>query len=220
MDQEPDKKKGLFSRLTDALFVEIEAEEEHAASAGDARPAPAAAAEEARLGQEDEKLLQEILSQVRKEGPLLEQFLELAVSLREIVPQESAAYQAALKALEKTSAAGKSDLLAAADRQLAALAAEKAAFEQSARKKMTALQATGRKAEEVRARISELQKSIQSLEQEEKQLYTQMAAEEKLVRTAQLRFDTVTRQVERDIRGRLEKIRNYLPDAADAAKPG
>lgn len=213
MDQDTEKKKSFFSRIADVIFEEAEpAEAPSAASLPAAATSGQQAAGEGRLSGEDDRLYREIVAAVESRGELLQKFLDLTDSLREIVPQESACFQAALTALGKTSGASKADLLAAADLQLAALEEEKADVAESVQKKLDALQASGKKAETVRARISELQKTIQALEQEEQRLYAEMAVEEKLVRTAQLRFETISRTVERDIRARLEKIRNFLPD--------
>jgi len=158
----------------------------------------------------DDKLRQELLQQLAKEGPLLGQFLELAASLAELIPQESASYQAALRALEQTGGASKDEILASVDNQLAALANEKSVFAESVQKKLAAQQTSTRKGEEIRARISDMQKAIQALEQEEQQLFAKMASEEKLIRTAQMRFDSAAREVERELRSKQEKIRNYL----------
>ncbi|HAD04341.1 MAG: hypothetical protein A2005_01870 [Desulfuromonadales bacterium GWC2_61_20] len=214
MTQESEKKRGFLSRLSDALFEEVEASpEEETATALKTATATAGAAEVAPAPV-DGKLRQELQQQLAKEGPLLGQFLELAASLGELIPQESASYQAALRALEQTGGASKADILASVDNQLAALASERTIFAESVEKKLAAQQATTRKSEEIRARISELQKSIQALEQEEQQLFAKMASEEKLIRTAQMRFDSAAREVERELRSKLEKIRNYLPDSS------
>lgn len=210
MPQEPEKKKGLFSRLSEALFEEVETAPE---SVGQPAAVPSEASpSKGEASGVDEKLHHDLLKQLADEGPLLGQFLELAATLADIVPQESASYQAALKALEKTTGAGKKDILAAVDAQLQALGREKSAFVASVEKKLAAQQVAGRKSEEIRTRIGELQKAIQALEQEEQQLFAKMANEEKLIRTAQLRFDSTVREVERGLRGTLEKIRSYLPD--------
>lgn len=212
MSENDEKKKGFLSRLSDALFEEVESttSDEVAAPSNEMQPAGESSAQ----ATVDEQLRKDLLQQLAAEGPLLGQFLDLAASLAELIPQESASYQAALRALEKTGGSGKDDLLAAVDQQLAALEREKGAFANSVQKKLAAQQAATRKSDEIRARISELQKSIQALEAEEQQLFAKVASEEKLIRTAQLRFDSTTREIERELRSQLEKLRNYLPDAA------
>lgn len=210
MGEEEVKKRGFLSRLSEALFKEVDAATTNEIAAPADAPKPAA--DTTATSTVDEQLRKDLLQQLADDGPLLGQFLDLAASLAELIPQESASYQAALRALEKTGGTGKDDLLAAVDRQLATLEREKAAFAESVQKKLTAQQAATLKSDEIRARIGELQKAIQALESEEQQLFAKVASEEKLIRTAQLRFDSTTREVERELRGQLEKLRNYLPD--------
>lgn len=216
MEQDPAPKKGFFSRVTDALFEEVPGANSlpPATDTGEKVEPPEALppALQGRLSEEDENLLRDILADVRHSGPLLSQFIELAESLRDIIPQEPASFQAAMKALEKTAGVNKEQLLEAAEEQIKALAAERQDFEQSAGKMKESLQGTTKKAAEIRARIDEMQGLIAALEKEEQQLFNQMAAEEQLIRTAQLRFNGVIRVVESDIRGNLDKIRSFLPD--------
>lgn len=214
MDQEQSPKESFFSRISKAIFEEVEATPPLPPGTAAARTsAPSSrAGEGGELPTDDDQLLQEMSREVASHGLLLGQFIELTASLKEIIPQESASFQAALKALEQTSGATRAALLAAADEQLAALQMEKSTFAKSVEGKMAALAQSSGKAEKIRARINELQKSIQALEAEEQQLFTAMAAEEKLIHAAQFRFDSVIKIIEREIQSKLEKIRNYLPE--------
>ncbi|MFA5516978.1 MAG: hypothetical protein WDA20_11890 [Desulfuromonadales bacterium] len=205
-------KKGLFSRVADVFAKEsdtladpLEIEETESTA-------------KAEFSAEDEVLLREILTDVQSHGPQLKQFIELASALTEIIPQESACFQATLKALEQTAATTKPDLLVAADRQLAALDQERQSFEKSIREKSKNIEAIGKKGEAVRARIDELQATIQALSKEEQELYSEKAKEEDLVRSAQARFETITRKVEQDIQSLVEKIDDYLADDAGPEK--
>lgn len=209
-------KKGFFARINEALYETVETGGQDIASetaeAGGAGQTTGAVAPDASQPIGDAT---EIASRVRAaisgRGQPLAQFLALASSFMEIIPDESGRYRAAMKALEKTGNVTRQEVLRAANDQLRALGSQREVFVGTVSRKREELKAQGGGVESIRARIAELQQSIGTLQQEEQGILRSVAAEEAKLKAAEEGFSSLLLTMESEIKASQEKIEKYIP---------
>jgi hypothetical protein len=214
MSDEP-VKKGFFARINEALYETVETGEqapplERESAGGEEAAAPGAAASAQALGDPPE-LAARVRADIEGRGKALTQFLALAGSFTDIIPEESGRYRAAMKALEKTGNLTRSAVLGAADDQLRALGAQREVFAGAVARKREAVQTRSAEVASVRAQIAELQQSIERLQQQEQEIVRGAAAEEGTIAAAEQGFTALLATMEGEITATRQKIEKYLP---------
>ena len=214
-------KKGFFARINEALYETVETDGSEGAlrreQPGNPEPAPPAADTDAEADAEQPlAVTPDLGARVRQDiagrGPALAQFLALAGSFTEIIPEESGRYRAAMKALEKTGNITRAEVLKAGNDQLRALDSQREVFSGTLSRKREELKAQGGGVEGIRAQIAELQQSIARLRQEEQGLLQRIAADESKFAAAQEGFSALLGSLEAEIKGSLEMIEKYVPE--------
>jgi hypothetical protein len=209
-------KKGFFARINEALYETVEtggkgeALEPADAGSGESAAKVAVPAADQPIGSAPE-LAAKVRADIAGRGPVLAQFLALAASFAEIIPEESGRYRAAMKALEKTGNVTRKDVLRAANDQLRALGAQREVFLGTVSRKREELQTLGGGTEALRARIAELQQTIGRLQQEEQGILRSVALEEGKIKAAEEGFSSLLAALETEIRASQEKIEKYVP---------
>jgi hypothetical protein len=193
-----EKKRGIISRLTDALFEEVD--RERMPGRGTFSPAQG---EPAILSG---RLLEQIEAEVERAGAELVKFLELVESFVDIIPEEQKRYSAALKAFTHASGLTREDVIKAADRQLEEVARQKGGFSKRLAKWQGELKVLQARAGEVRGQIGRLEERVRELEAEEKRILEVVAAGEKEAAEAEGKFDDMAEDLARRIRWVKGKI--------------
>lgn len=218
MSDEP-VKRGFFARINEALYETVETGEP-----GGQEDAPRAGAPAGRSGavrvappaappslENPPELAARVRADIEGRGRALTQFLALAASFAEIIPEESGRFRAALKALEKTGNVSRKDILGAANDQLRALGSQREVFASAVSRKREALKEQGGGVQALRSQIAELQQNIARLQAEEQSLLRSTAAEEAKIRAAEEGFSSLLSTMEAEIKASLEKIEKYIP---------
>ena len=215
MSDEP-VKKGFFARINEALYETVEtvgkgeAPEPDEAGSGEPAAEVAAPAADQPIGNTTE-LAAKVRADIAGRGQVLTQFLALAASFAEIIPEESGRYRAAMKALEKTGNTTRQEVLRAANDQLRALGAQREVFLGTVSRKREELKTLGGGTEAIRARITELQQTIGQLQQEEQGVLRNVALEEGKIKAAEEGFSSLLAALETEIKASQEKIEKYVP---------
>lgn len=215
MSDEP-VKKGFFARINEALYETVED-----GAAGGAAPEAeeptgrgATAGADVPVARQPLEKPPELAARVRADiegrGPALTQFVALAASFAEIIPEESARFRAAMKALEKTGNISRKDVLRAANDQLRALGSQREVFAGAVGRKREELKAQGGGVEAIRAQVAELQQAIGRLQAEEQGLLRTVAVEEGKIKAAEEGFSSLLSTMEAEIKASLEKIEKYV----------
>ena len=217
MSDEP-VKKGFFARINEALYETVETGEADGAAPDAAEPAGRGAPAVGSPGPAARQPLEnppELAARVRADiegrGPALTQFLALVASFAEIIPEESARFRAAMKALEKTGNISRKEVLRAANDQLRALGSQREVFAGAVTRKREELKAQGGGVEAIRLQIAELQQAIGRLQAEEQGLLRTVAVEEGKIKAAEEGFSALLSTMEAEIKASLEKIEKYVP---------
>ena len=216
MSDEP-VKKGFFARINEALYESVETGGKNAPpepeEAGSGEPAAATAvpAADQPIGDTPE-IATRIRADIAGRGPVLAQFLALAASFAEIIPEESGRYRAAMKALEKTGNITRQEVLRAANDQLRALGTQREVFLGTVSRKRESLKTLGSGTETIRAKIAELQQTIGRLQEEEQGILRNVASEEGKIKTAEEGFSSLLTVLETEIKASQEKIEKYVPE--------
>ncbi len=209
-------KKGFLARINEALYETVETGEKDASpeteAAGGRESTAAAAAPGAQqsLGDPPE-IAARVRADIEARGPALTQFLALASSFMEIIPDESGRYRAAMKALEKTGGLTRKEVLRAANDQLRALGSQREVFVGTVDRKREELKARGGGAEAIRAQIAELQQNLARLQAQEQELLRDVAVEEGRIKVAEAGFSKVLSAMETEIKASQEKIEKFIP---------
>lgn len=217
-------KKGFFARINEALYETVETgekDETHGTEAAGSRESSAAAAvpvAEQPIGNPPD-LVARVRADIEGRGQALAQFLALASSFTEIIPDESGRYRAAMKALEKTGNLSRKEILRAANDQLRALGSQREIFAGTVNRKREELRARGGGAEAIRAQIAELQQSVARLQAQEQGLLRDVAVEEGKIKAAEEGFSSLLSTMETEIKAAQEKIEKYLPETGRAGGP-
>lgn len=209
-------KKGFFARINEALYETVEQggkeETPEAETAGGGGQAPdVAAPTDDQLAGSPTDLAARVRATIASRGQALTQFLVLASSFAEIIPEESGRYRAAMKALEKTGSITREEVLRATENQLSALGAQRTAFAGAVNRKRGELKKSGGGAEEIRARIAELQQTIGRLQAEEQEILRNVAVEEGKIKAAEEGFTALLAAMESEIKESREKIEKHVP---------
>ena len=214
MSDEP-VKKGIFARINEALYETVEPDAKEESQAGESSGGPEAEAGiAAPSASQPIESAPELAARVRADiagrGQAFAQFLALAASFTEIIPEESGRYRAAMKALEKTGNLTRKEVLRAANDQLRALGSQREVFAGAVSRKREELKAQGGGAETVRARIAELQQTIGRLQAEEQGILRDVALEEGKIAAAEAGFSSLLSAMEMEIKDSQEKIEKYV----------
>lgn len=209
-------KKGFFARINEALYETVETDEREEAvptgEAGSREPAAGVAAASAHQPIENtNELAARVRADIAGRGPALAQFIALAASFTEIIPEESGRYRAAMKALEKTGNITRKEVLRAANDQLRALGSQREVFSGTVGRKREELKTLGDGAEAIRAQIAELQQTIGRLQAEEQGILRNVAVEEGKIKAAEEGFSSLLSTMETEITTCQEKIEKYVP---------
>jgi len=209
-------KKGFLARINEALYETVEMgvkEEPHETSeAGSREPAAGVAAPAANQPIEDTPELDaRVRLDIAGRGPAFTQFLALASSFTEIIPEESGRYRAAMKALEKTGNITRKEVLRAVNDQLRGLGSQREVFVATVSRKREELKAQGGGAEAIRVQIAELQQTIGRLQTEEQGILRNVAVEEGKIAAAEEGFFSLLSALETEIKVSQEKIEKYVP---------
>ena len=218
MSDEPGK-KGFFARINEALYETVEADggvamedARETVDVGVREPAAAVAGPAAEQPVENSpELAVRIRADIAGRGQALAQFLSLAASFTEIIPEESGRYRAAMKALEKTGNITRKDVLRAANDQLRALGSQREVFAGAVNRKREELRAQGSGAEAIRAQIAEFQQKIARLQEEEQVILRNVAVEEGKIKAAEEGVSSLLSAMEQEIRVSQEMIEKYIP---------
>ena len=221
MSREPEK-KGFFARINEALYETVETGEQEeqgrapGREVGDRAQPTELAATVATAAEVPTEMTPDLSTRVRQDiagrGPALAQFLALAGSYTEIIPEESGRYRAAMKALEKTGNIDRKEVLKAANDQLRALGAQREVFSTALNRKREEIQKLGGGADAIRARIAELQQSIGSLQEQEQEILRSTAVEAGRIAVAEEGFTSLLAGLEAEIKAAQEKIEKYVPE--------
>lgn len=210
-------KKGFFARINEALYETVETVEsggqDEAPGPGERAGRPGAVAETAAAPslEDPPELAARVRADIEGRGQALTQFLALAASFAEIIPEESGRFRAALKALEKTGNVSRKEVVRAANDQLRALESQREVFAGAVDRKREELKTQGGGVEALRAQIAELQQTIARLQGEEQEVVRAVAAEEAKIKAAAERFSMLLSTMEAEIKSSLEKIEKYIP---------
>lgn len=209
-------KKGFFARINEALYETVETDEKEeaipAGEAGSREPAAGVAASSAHQPIENtNELAARVRADIAGRGPALAQFIALAASFTEIIPEESGRYRAAMKALEKTGNITRKEVLRAANDQLRALGSQREVFSGTVGRKREELKTLGDGAAAIRAQIAELQQTIGRLQAEEQGILRNVAVEERKIKAAEEGFSSLLSTMETEITTCQEKIEKYVP---------
>jgi chromosome segregation ATPase len=209
-------KKGFFARINEALYETVETGGDEkvleTGAAGGGEPAAGVAAPAADQPLENTaELAARVRADIAGRGQALAQFLALASSFTEIIPEESGRYRAAMKALEKTGNLTRKEVLRAANDQLRALGSQREVFAGTVGRKREELKTRGGGTEAIRARIAELQQTVGRLQQEEQAILRDVAAEERTINAAEEGFSSLLASLEDEVKASQEKIEKYVP---------
>lgn len=218
MSEEP-VKKSFFARINEALYEtvdpgEIEAKEgkRESGEAGGREPESGVPASTVNQPIENTpELAARVRADIAGRGQALAQFLALASSFSEIIPEESGRYRAAMKALEKTGNLTRKEVLRAANDQLRALGSQREVFAATVGRKREELQALGGGVETIRAQIADLQQTIGRLQAEEQGILRNVSGEEGKIRAAEEGFSGLLSTLETEIKTAQEKIEKHVP---------
>lgn len=217
MSEEP-VKKSFFARINEALYETVETDAKdvredprETGNAGGVEPAVGGVAPAADQPIDNTpELAARIRADIAGRGQPLAQFLALASSFAEIIPEESGRYRAAMKALEKTGNISRKEVLKAANDQLRALGTQREAFDGAVSRKRDELKAQGGGVEAIRAQIADLQQNIGRLQAEEQGILRSVAVEEGKIAAAEQGFSALLSTMEAEIKASLEKIEKYV----------
>jgi hypothetical protein len=211
-------KKGFFARINEALYETVETSEtgeqgEASGAQATAGRGPAGVADPAapQSLENPPELAARVRADIEGRGQALTQFLSLAASFAEIIPDESGRFRAALKAMEKTGNISRKEVIRAANDQLRALGSQREVFAGAVDRKREDLKAQGGGVEALRAQIAELQQTIGQLQAEEQQKLRAVAVEEAKIKSAEEKFSSLLSTMEAEIKASLEKIEKYIP---------
>jgi len=209
-------KKGFFARINEALYETVETDgKDEALETEDAGGGETTAGVNSPVGDQSigdsAGLADRVRADIAGRGQALAQFLALATSFAEIIPEESGRYRAALKALEKTGNVTRKEVLRAANDQLRALGAQREVFAGTVSRKRDELKTRGSGADAIRARIAELQQNIGRLQEEEQGILRDVALEEGKIKAAEEGFSSLLSTMETEIKASQEKIEKYIP---------
>lgn len=215
MTREPEK-KGFFARINEALYETVDTAEREAAPERESGDAPEQSARTAappveRPTEVTAELAAKVRADVAGRGQAFAQFLALAGSFTEFIPEESGRYRAAMKALEKTGNIGRKEVLRAANDQLRALGSQRDVFAGAVNRKRDELKTLGSGVEAIRARIADLQQSIARLQAEEQEILRNTAVEAGKITAAEEGFASLLVNLESEIKAAQEKIEKYVP---------
>ena len=214
MSNEP-VKKGFFARINEALYETVETDEKVEApetgEAGGREPDAAVAPAGNQPIEDTPELAARVRADIAGRGPALAQFLALASSFTEIIPEESGRYRAAMKALEKTGNITRKEVLRAANDQLRALGSQREVFAGAVGRKREELKVQAGGTAAIRAQIAELQQSIGRLQAQEQGILRNVAVEEGQLKAAEEGFSSLLLALETEIKTTQEKIEKYLP---------
>lgn len=124
-------------------------------------------------------LREEIIKEIEGEDEIFGKFRGLVDSLRDVIPEETRLYHAAVKTLSTTSGLSQDDVLKSADGQLAELKELAEVFKSALPDWRDELKAMESRSLEIGEEISRLRKKIGLLEAEEKEILHGMAEREK-----------------------------------------
>jgi len=208
-------KKGFFARINEALYETVDNGEQDAAPGkGAGRVGVPASDVGAPAEEKPIEITADLATRVRADiegrGRTFAQFLALAASFAEIIPEESGRYRAAMKALEKTGSVTRDQVLQASREQLLALQSQREVFAETVGRKREALNKSGGGAEAIRAQIAELQQTISRLQEQEQSLIKDNAAAEGKIKAAEERFTALLSSMEKEIVGAQQKIEKYI----------
>lgn len=143
-------------------------------------------------------------------------FLDLVESLQDIIPKEKQRYNAAIKALSKTSGLSRQNIIESTDSRLEELKkVEEAAF--SALTGFSdELNAMATRSKTIRSELTELRKQIAALEKEEQEILGSIAGREKERKAVEQAVKNVFTDVEAEIAEIKEKIVQYAADVVSA----
>jgi hypothetical protein len=214
MKDEPEK-KGIISWISEALYEKVDtgAEEEAVPEKPEGRgkePAPAAPASGPTAGSPTD-LAARLRAEIAGRGQAFTQFLALAASFAEIIPDEFGRYRAAMKALEKTGNLTRNEVLQGSKDQLLALRSQREVFAGTVSEKREALRQQGSGVEGIRAQIAELQQTIGSLQAQEQGILRGIVAEQQKLKAAEEGFTALIAALEQEITSSREKLEKYLP---------
>jgi hypothetical protein len=199
-----ERKKSLLSRLTKNLFSEVDRYLE----TGSFSKPPGR-----RLSLESGKLTDEIRKEIEREGEPLKKFLELVDSFKDIIPEEDKRFNAALKALGHAAGLVRKDVVGAADRQLEELKKQQEIFSYSVAHRRRELKSMGTKSREIRTQVAELRDRIRRLEEQEKEMLSNMEEGEREIASTEERFGSIVGDLGREIAGIKQRILEHIPEA-------
>jgi DNA repair exonuclease SbcCD ATPase subunit len=215
-----DRKRGFFSRLSDALLVDVD---KYVRDLKAGLVTGASGRPSSRLSLDSAKLQEELRDEIEREGEGLKKFLDLVASFTDIIPEEGKRYHAAMKALSHAADLTSQHVVEAANRQIAALKKQRDGFARSVADRRTELKALSRKSQDIKSQIANLQNRIRRMEEEERELMESVAAGERELESAEDAFANIVENLEYEIADTRKKVMAYLlnevPEAEDTAIP-
>jgi ribosomal protein L37AE/L43A len=162
------------------------------------------------------RLRDEIRKEIEAEDAILGKFLGLVESFQDIISEEKLRYNAAIKALSKTSGISRQNILEATDNQLEELKIlEKDVMSTlpDFRKDLKTLES---KSKEIKNEIAQLREKIGQLEKEEQEILDGMAGRERDMKAVEETVEKLFTDIGSEITGIRKKIEEF---AAEKAPP-
>lgn len=213
-----EKRGGLFSRLSDALFEEVPQEQPDPLLVN---PAPKAAAPPAQpkrppiattpaKTKDSPALLAELKAAFEKDGDSLGTFLTLVESFKAYIPDEDKRYAAAAKALMETTGKKKTDLMQAIQKRTALIKVKREEFGDSLKGQREELKALAGKSDAMLARIEAMRKEVDAMVEQHKKLLAQVASGEGELKETSEKFEQAAKVIEAEVAQVAEKIQKFL----------
>ncbi len=199
------KKKSLLSKIADALFPETNLE---GGVTGEDREFDFA---EAIKDLNWNQVVDEIRTQVENESEDVKKFFDMVKSFEDIVPEEDKRYRAAFKALFSTTGITRDELLMGMQRQHSELKRQKELFNKTVVSWRSKMKNMSTDTKSLRNEINILKERIRELEKKEKDLLSKSSEQEREIKEAEVRFGTLTREIEQNVNNLSGKISSFIP---------
>ena len=162
------------------------------------------------------RLRDEIRKEIETEDKIFGKFLGLVESFQDIISEEKQRYNAAIKALSKTSGVSRQNVLEAADNQLEELKMFEKGVMSALPDFRKDLKAMESKSKEIKSEIAKLREKIGQLQKEEQKILDGMSIRERDMKAVEESVGKIFTEIGSEITGIRKKIEEF---AAEKAPP-
>jgi len=160
------------------------------------------------------RLRDEIRREIENEEKIFGKFLGLVESFQDIISEEKPRYNAAIKALSKTSGVSRQDVLEATDNQLEELKMLEKGVTSTLPDFRNELKAMESRSEEIKNELTTLREKIGQLQKEEQKILDSMSAREKDLKAVAEAVGKIFTEIGLEITGIRKKLEEFTAEKA------